>query len=99
MTRYLWALLGLAVGMVACGPPISDDPDILARLPQKVDFNYHIKPLLSDRCYSCHGPDENKRESGLRLDTEEGAFAALTESKGHAIVGGSLSKSAVYHRI
>ncbi|MEL7529728.1 MAG: DUF1553 domain-containing protein [Bacteroidota bacterium] len=99
MTRYLWALLGLAVWMVACGPPISEDPAILARLPEKVDFNYHIKPLLSDRCYSCHGPDENKREAGLRLDTEEGAFAALTESQGHAIVAGSLSKSAVYHRI
>ncbi|MEM6347013.1 MAG: DUF1553 domain-containing protein [Bacteroidota bacterium] len=99
MNRYLGALLGLTVCLAACGPPISEDPDVLARLPEKVDFNYHIKPLLSDRCYSCHGPDENKREAGLRLDTEEGAFAALTESQGHAIVPGNLSKSAVFHRM
>ncbi|MEL6651695.1 MAG: DUF1549 domain-containing protein, partial [Bacteroidota bacterium] len=99
MTRSHWLLLSLAVCLIACGPPISEDADILARLPETVDFNYHIKPLLSDRCYSCHGPDNNKREAGLRLDTPEGAFAALTESEGHAIVAGSLKKSAVFHRI
>ncbi|MEL6589477.1 MAG: DUF1549 domain-containing protein, partial [Bacteroidota bacterium] len=99
MTRSLWLLLSLVVCLIACGPPISEDAGILARLPETVDFNYHIKPLLSDRCYSCHGPDNNKREAGLRLDTPEGAFAALTESKGHAIVPGSLKKSAVFHRI
>lgn len=99
MIRSLWLLLSLTVCLIACGPPISEDADVLARLPETVDFNYHIKPLLSDRCYSCHGPDENKREAGLRLDTPEGAFAALTESEGHAIVAGSLKKSAVFHRI
>ena len=31
-------------------------------IPEKVDFNYHVKPILSDRCYSCHGPDEKSEE-------------------------------------
>jgi len=48
-------------------------------LPDKVDFNYHIKPLLSDRCYACHGPDEKARKAKLRLDINEGAFKALGE--------------------
>src|SRR5882672_745457 len=52
-------------------------PVLAAQLPDKVDFNYHIKPLLSDRCYTCHGPDEKARKAKLRLDTKEGAFKAL----------------------
>ena len=99
-----WLLLSgfacLILLFTACEPEPSSDPEILARLPQKIDYNYHIKPILSDRCYACHGPDENKREADLRLDTEEGAFAALGESKNrHAIKAGSLNGSEVYHRI
>ena len=69
------------------------------KLPKKVDFNYHIKPILSDRCFACHGPDNNAREAELRLDTEEGAYAALKEGEGHAIVPGKLKESVVYKRI
>ena len=50
-----------------------------AALPDKVDFNFHIKPLLSDRCFACHGPDEKGRKGKLRLDTAEGAFKALDD--------------------
>jgi len=42
-----------------------------------VDFNFQIRPLLSDRCFKCHGPDEKARKKGLRLDTREGMFKAL----------------------
>jgi hypothetical protein len=48
-----------------------------APLPGRVDFNYHIKPLLSDRCYACHGPDEKSRKAKLRLDLKEGAFKSI----------------------
>src|SRR4051794_2374660 len=58
-------------------------------LPEYVDFNIHIRPILSDRCFVCHGPDANNRKANLRLDTKEGAFAALGEKKDHyALVPG-----------
>ncbi len=65
-----------------------------------VSYNFHIRPILSDKCFACHGPDANKRESELRLDTEEGAFDALKESKGKfALVAGNVEESVLYHRI
>ncbi|QHT68524.1 DUF1553 domain-containing protein [Rhodocytophaga rosea] len=68
-------------------------------LPDKIDFNLHVKPILSDRCFACHGPDKNKREEDLRLDIAEGAFAALKSGHGKAIVPGSLHNSEVVRRI
>ena len=41
----------------------------------RMDFNLHIRPLLADRCFACHGPDENSRKARLRLDRREGALA------------------------
>ncbi len=43
-------------------------------MPKVIDYNFHIRPILSDNCYTCHGPDANKRKAGLRLDLEETAF-------------------------
>ncbi|NBB30905.1 PSD1 and planctomycete cytochrome C domain-containing protein [Cellulophaga sp. BC115SP] len=66
----------------------------------EVDYNYHIRPILSDRCFQCHGPDANKREANLRLDTEEAAYAGLKDNpKFHAIVPGKPHESAVWLRI
>lgn len=66
----------------------------------QISYNFHIRPILSDKCFACHGPDANKREADLRLDTEEGAFTGLKESPGKfALVSGDLEKSEVYHRI
>lgn len=53
-----------------------------ADAPQ-VDFNRDVRPLLSNTCYKCHGPDEKERQGGLRLDTEQGALADLG---GHAAI-------------
>src|SRR5882672_7882580 len=65
-----------------------------------IDFNLHIRPILSDRCFKCHGPDAKQRKSNLRLDTPEGAFAALKDDPTqHVIVPGSPEKSFVYVRI
>lgn len=71
-----------------------------ASIPEKIDFNYHIRPILSDRCFKCHGPDANARKANLRLDLEEGAYAALKDDPtNHVIVKGDPLKSALYLRI
>ena len=70
------------------------------KLPAKVDFNNHIRPILSDRCFKCHGPDEKQRKANLRLDIADSAFAALKESPGSfAIVPGDPAHSQVFLRI
>jgi mono/diheme cytochrome c family protein len=69
-----------------------------AAVPERVDFNHQIKPLLSDRCYACHGPDEKSRKAKLRLDTPEGAFKALPDG-GWIIQPGQPSKSELIRRI
>ncbi|WP_461131545.1 DUF1553 domain-containing protein [Spirosoma aerophilum] len=70
------------------------------KLPETIDYNLHVKPILSDKCFFCHGPDKNSQKAGLELATPEGAMAALKKAKGkHAIVPGDLANSEVYHRI
>ena len=96
---YLISLLAAVGVMSSCSSSLPVDEAVLAQLPEVIDYNYHIKPILSDRCYHCHGPDANTREADLRLDTEEGAFQALTESGKKAIAKGSLRKSEMWHRI
>src|SRR5690554_8070134 len=74
-----------------CSSKIDFAEEIEASLPEKIDFNYHIKPILSDRCFACHGPDKNTIEAGLRLDLEETAFAALGERSEERRVGNSVA--------
>ena len=65
-----------------------------------VSFNRDIRPLLSDKCFMCHGPDGNKRRVGLRLDLPSGAYGELQKNLGHfAIVPGSPEKSELIRRI
>lgn len=69
-------------------------------IPDKIDFTFHVKPILSDRCFKCHGPDKNAIEGGLSLHTAEGAYIALGKNKDHhAIVPGNLEKSELINRI
>ena len=63
----------------------------------KIRFDRDIKPILSDRCFHCHGPDHEHREADLRLDQKEAAFADRDGS--FALVPGSLEKSAIWERI
>jgi hypothetical protein len=78
-------------------------PDEVARemaaLPEKLDYAYDVKPILSDRCFACHGPDKNKQKAGLRLDIAEHAYEKNSKSGLRAIVPGSLSSSELVARI
>jgi len=67
---------------------------------QSVSFSRDIFPILSDRCFACHGPDADKREAKLRLDRtggEDGAYR--THKKSTAIEPGSLEESELWYRI
>ncbi len=91
----------LLVGLVSCGP---DLPNGIAEqyeaLPKKLDFNIHVKPILSDKCYACHGPDKAKQRAGLRLDDPDTAYNELPETPGKfAIVPGDLKNSDAIRRI
>lgn len=72
----------------------------LAGTTDSVDFNLHIRPILSDRCFKCHGPDANQRKANLRLDIRENALAALKDNPtAHVIMPGKSSQSEMYRRI
>lgn len=74
-----------------------DYPDLTSG---KISYNFDIRPILSDKCFACHGPDANKREAGLRLDDPESAYKSLAENPGmHAIVPGKPDLSVVYQLI
>ena len=69
-------------------------------IPEVVSYNFHIRPILSDKCFACHGPDGNKRKANFRLDIEDSAFAPLKETKGAwAIVKGNPEQSELFKRI
>jgi hypothetical protein len=61
--------------------------------PPRVDYNFQIRPLLADRCFTCHGPDEKKRKAKLRLDDPAVALAR------RAVVPGKPDESALVQRI
>ena len=63
----------------------------------EVSFNNDIRPLLSNHCYRCHGPDENDRKAGLRLDTFEGATQDHNGIK--ALVPNDIDESEIIYRI
>ncbi|MEZ4811127.1 MAG: PSD1 and planctomycete cytochrome C domain-containing protein [Allomuricauda sp.] len=70
------------------------------KIPDSIDFSFHIKPILSDRCFKCHGPDKNAVEGGLSLNKPEDAYAPLGENKDrYALVPGDLEKSELIKRI
>ncbi|MGN6438800.1 MAG: DUF1553 domain-containing protein [Agriterribacter sp.] len=98
-----WIVSTLAVAFIfaSCSTPLPKEVEaVYNTLPATIDFNRDVKPILSDKCFSCHGPDKASQKAGLRLDVMEAAYAELPESPGKkAIVPGNLAQSEVFKRI
>ena len=86
----------LVLFAAACDQSPRDD----RQLPDKISFNSHIRPIFSDKCFTCHGPDANKRQADLRLDIAEYAYAPLPENPAaRALVPGEPNLSEAFLRI
>ncbi|MEY3646204.1 MAG: hypothetical protein RL127_912 [Bacteroidota bacterium] len=95
-----WLILILAIGGIFTYTQCTDTQAQENAMPDVIDYNYHIRPIFSDRCFKCHGPDANKRKAGLRLDTQEGAYAAFKDNPSmHAIVPGHPESSDAFQRL
>jgi hypothetical protein len=66
-------------------------------LPAVIQFNRDVRPILSENCYTCHGPDAGKREADLRLDTESGLFGR--GAKTQPVVPDKLESSELIRRV
>jgi len=67
---------------------------------ERVSYTFQIRPILSDKCFKCHGPDANKREAHLRLDLPDGAFSELKDNPGRfALVPGKPDSSELWRRV
>ena len=77
--------IGLFIGLTCPGV-------VCAEIPTEIDYSLHIKPILSDRCFKCHGPDAAQRRADLRLDQEK-------EVLGRVITAGEVQESELFRRI
>ncbi len=95
-------LVAFALGKFAVTDNLKIPADVkqaMASLPDKLDYNIHVKKILSDKCFSCHGPDAKKQKGELRLDIADVAYNKEAESGLKAIKPSSISNSEVAHRI
>lgn len=95
---FLPIIVACIIGINSC-----NDNTLIAdggTMPDSVSYNFHIRPILSDKCFVCHGPDANKRKAELRLDIATNAYAALKETKGaFAIVPFKPAASELFKRV
>jgi hypothetical protein len=83
LNRVVLAAAIASTSLFAAEPPVSG-----------IDFDRQVRPILSDNCFQCHGPDEQHRMAGLHFDTKEGAFG-----KAGVIVPGDSAHSKMYLKI
>ena len=75
------------------------EPGALEITKREVDFDREVRPILSDNCFTCHGPDDQQRQKGLQLDIKEGPFRDRGDFGGPVIVPGNSASSILHQRI
>jgi hypothetical protein len=100
LAKTTTGILAAGIAVVALGGCAPPTPDLGALAPDGIDYNWHIRPVLSENCFKCHGPDPSSRKAGLRLDLRDLAVAELPETPGkRAIVPGNADRSELVRRI
>lgn len=104
--KFPWKISGVVVAVsglifaLSCNRNSDAGLQANASLPDSVSYNFDIRPILSDKCFTCHGPDANKRKAGLRMDDPASAYAALKENPtAHALVPFKPELSEVFLRV
>lgn len=100
--KYSWLVPAIGFALMSCDKKVDLPDDVAAEmntLVAPVDYTYDVKPILSDRCFACHGPDANHQKANLRLDVAEVAYKKEAESGLKAIKPGKPGSSELVHRI
>ena len=95
--------LALIRRWIEAGAAWGDDqapaPEGTAAALRTIDFDREVRPILSERCFTCHGPDSQSRQRGLRLDQREGVLEARAGFGGPVVVPGHAGESLLFQRI
>jgi len=102
---FLSLVIGASVVAVSAGilaacahDKVGQVADASQAIPDRPDWNWDVRPILSTNCFSCHG--QGTQKAGLRLDIQKAAYDPIPEDKNHrAIVPGNPAKSELFHRI
>ncbi len=98
---YKTIVLLLAFASIIASFSVSCKQNVSHESSKKIiSYNFDVRPILSDKCFACHGPDVKKRQGGFRLDLPDSAFAPSKETKGaFALVPGKPEQSELFRRV